>query len=174
MSELWVSLSDGHFSWHEHCASSKSITPVRAQCGPGDARIQHSAVGSTPLNTVNGDIITRHTYSWASNIRAASVQRFSTYAYRPLTLWHLQTAIFLTTASRCRGQHQKQVFGVLCRCCRPTLIASLRSPYGIGQTIIFSCCFFFLLSFFISSPHLSGQRLDVYHTSTHGVALVRI
>ena len=30
-----------------------------------------------------------------------------------------------------------------------------------------------LLSFF-SSPNLSGRRLDVYHTSTHGVALVRI
>jgi len=34
----------------------------------------------------------------------------------------------------------------------------------------------FLLSFFFlfSSPNLSGRRLDVYHTSTHGVALVRI
>jgi len=29
------------------------------------------------------------------------------------------------------------------------------------------------LSFF-SLPNLSGRRLDVYHTSTHGVALVRI
>jgi len=29
-------------------------------------------------------------------------------------------------------------------------------------------------SFFISSPNLSGRRLDVCHTSTHGVALVRI
>jgi len=28
----------------------------------------------------------------------------------------------------------------------------------------------FFLSFF-SSPNLSGRRLDVYHTSTHGVAL---
>ena len=28
-----------------------------------------------------------------------------------------------------------------------------------------------LLSF-LSSPILSGRRLDVYHTSTHGVALV--
>ena len=28
--------------------------------------------------------------------------------------------------------------------------------------------------FFFSSPNLSGQRLDVYHTSTHGVTLVRI
>ena len=52
----------------------------------------------------------------------------------------------------------------------------LWSPYVIGQTIIFSCCglfFFFFLSFF-SSPNLSSRRLDVYHTSTHGVALVRI
>jgi len=29
-------------------------------------------------------------------------------------------------------------------------------------------------SFFLSSPNLSGRRLDVYHISTHGVALVRI
>ena len=28
--------------------------------------------------------------------------------------------------------------------------------------------------FFFSSPNLSGRRLDVYHTSTHGVDLVRI
>ena len=51
----------------------------------------------------------------------------------------------------------------------------LWSPYVIGQTIIFSSCFFFLLSsFFFSSPNLSGRRLDVYHTLAHGVALVRI
>jgi len=52
--------------------------------------------------------------------------------------------------------------------------ALLWSPYEIGQTIIFlPCGFFFLLSFF-SSPNLSRRRLDVCHTSTHGVALVRI
>ena len=50
----------------------------------------------------------------------------------------------------------------------------LWSPYVIGQTIIFSSCSFFLLSSFFSSPNLSGRRLDVYHTSTHSVALVRI
>jgi len=33
---------------------------------------------------------------------------------------------------------------------------------------------FLLLSFFFSSPNLSGRRLDVCPTSTHGVALVRI
>jgi len=32
--------------------------------------------------------------------------------------------------------------------------------------------FFFLLSLFLSLPDLSGRKLDVYHTSTHDVALV--
>jgi len=52
----------------------------------------------------------------------------------------------------------------------------LWSPYVIGQTIIFLPCDFYLLSSssFFSSPNLGGRRLDVYHTSTHGVALVRI
>jgi len=50
-------------------------------------------------------------------------------------------------------------------------------PYGIGQTIIFSCCdsfFILLLLSFFSSPNFSRRRLDVCHTSTHGVALVQI
>ena len=53
--------------------------------------------------------------------------------------------------------------------------------WNIGQTIIFLPCGFFFLSsffllsfFFFSSPNLSGRRLDVCRTSTHGVALVRI
>jgi len=33
---------------------------------------------------------------------------------------------------------------------------------------------FFCRSSFFSSPDVSGRRLDVYHTSAHGVALVRI
>jgi len=32
----------------------------------------------------------------------------------------------------------------------------------------------FVLSSFFSSPNLSRRRLDVCHTSTHGVTLVRI
>jgi len=50
-------------------------------------------------------------------------------------------------------------------------------PYVIGQAIIFLPCGFFLsifLLFFLSSPNLSRRRLDVYHASTHSVALVRI
>jgi len=50
------------------------------------------------------------------------------------------------------------------------------ATYGIGQAIIFLSCGFFFLSFifFLSSPILIHHRLDVYHTSTHGVALVQI
>jgi len=52
----------------------------------------------------------------------------------------------------------------------------LWSPYGIGQTIIFSSCrlFYLSFSFFFSAPNLSRCRLDVCNTSTHGVALVQI
>ena len=40
---------------------------------------------------------------------------------------------------------------------------------------IFACDFCLLSSvFFFSLPNLSGRRSDVYDTSTHGVALVRI
>jgi len=39
---------------------------------------------------------------------------------------------------------------------------------------IFALWFLSSSFFFFSSPNLSCRRLDVYHTSTHGVALVRI
>jgi len=53
------------------------------------------------------------------------------------------------------------------------IVAALRNRAG---HYIFSLWFlsFFLLSFFFSSPNLSGRSMDVCHTSTHGVALVRI
>jgi len=52
----------------------------------------------------------------------------------------------------------------------------LWSPYVIERPYIFSWCglFFLLLSFFYSSPNLSRRGMDVCHTSTRGVALVRI
>ena len=46
--------------------------------------------------------------------------------------------------------------------------------FVIGQTIYIFILFLLSSSFFISSANLSGWRLDVCHTSTHGVALVRI
>ena len=61
-----------------------------------------------------------------------------------------------------------------CRRYSPTKLwdgAQMATFYGrpiVGQTIIFSCCDLF----FFSSPNVSGRRLDVYHSSTHGVALV--
>jgi len=59
------------------------------------------------------------------------------------------------------------------RCGHYTLIL-LWPPYVIGHAIYIFILWFLLSSFFFSLPNLSGQRLDVYHTSTHGVALVRI
>ena len=52
-------------------------------------------------------------------------------------------------------------------------VVLLWPPYVIGQAIILLPCDFYL-SFFFSSPNLSGRILDVYHTSAHSVALVRI
>jgi len=53
-----------------------------------------------------------------------------------------------------------------------TFLLYLWPPYGIGQAIIFLPCG----SFFFFVPHLISAAADwiVYHTSTHGVALVRI
>jgi len=49
-------------------------------------------------------------------------------------------------------------------------------PCVADADIIFLPCGFFPSSifFFYSSPNLSSRRLDVYNTSTHGVALVQI
>ena len=64
--------------------------------------------------------------------------------------------------------HSKLVVFMVALCNRETIYIFILS----------SCSFFLLLlpssSSFFSSPNLSGRRLDVYHTSTHGVALVRI
>ena len=72
-----------------------------------------------------------------------------------------------------------EVASVLSIC---TTVDHLNGCYGrpmeYGGPLFFPCGFFLLSSSFFllifSSPNLSGRRLDVYHTSTHGVALVRI
>jgi len=49
-------------------------------------------------------------------------------------------------------------------------MAALRSRCGHSILPLW----FLLASFFLSSPTLSGRRLDVYHISTHDVAFVQI
>jgi len=52
-------------------------------------------------------------------------------------------------------------------------VVLLWPPCVADVDIIFlPCGFFYLSSFFLA--YLSRRRLDVYHTSTHGVALVQI
>ena len=84
-------------------------------------------------------------------------------------------AIYKTTALLFHSCHLTAVFYADYVLYVIIMIAQLLwSPYGIGQTIIFLPCGYFFLSSFFSSPNLSRRRLDVCHTSTHGVALVRI
>jgi len=48
-------------------------------------------------------------------------------------------------------------------------------PYGIGQATVFcpvvSSFFYLSFRYLFSSPNLNRRRLDVYHTSSHGVAV---
>jgi len=52
-----------------------------------------------------------------------------------------------------------------------SIIIIIMAALSIGQAIIFLPCVFYLL---FSWPILRGRRLNVYHTSTHGVVLMRI
>jgi len=52
------------------------------------------------------------------------------------------------------------------------IMAALCSRCGHYILQLWCLCFFFRLLF--SSPILSGRRLDLYHTSTHDVALMRM
>ena len=54
---------------------------------------------------------------------------------------------------------------------RMFVMIALRSQY---EHYIFALWFLLSSFFFFSSPNLSRRTLDVYHTSTHGVALVQI
>ena len=51
------------------------------------------------------------------------------------------------------------------------IMAALWNRAGI---VFLPCGFFFLSSFFFPSPNLSSRRFNIYHTSTLGMALVRI
>ena len=53
-------------------------------------------------------------------------------------------------------------------------MAAVHSRCGHYIFALWFLSIYLLLSFFYSSPNLSGRTLDVYLTSTHGVALVRI
>jgi len=59
---------------------------------------------------------------------------------------------------RCSPNPTPFIMAGLCSRCRPYIFA----------------LWFLLSSIFFSSPNLSRRRVDVYHTSTHGVASVRI
>ena len=100
---------------------------------------------------------------------------------RRVSLWRLlvrfndtfTTAAVRKDASIARSAHTLYTKAHLAVSKFRVFMAALRSSCG---HYIFLLCFLSSLFFFLffSSPNLSGRRLDVYHTSTYGVALVRI
>ena len=81
----------------------------------------------------------------------------------------------MTTDTDCFVSGLMTLFVLVLHVSRTVFMVALCNRETIYIFILFllSSFFFLLLSFF-SSPNLSGQRLDVYHTLAHGVALVRI
>jgi len=67
---------------------------------------------------------------------------------------------------------------VLCCSCHVFIVSLIMAACVTDGNIMFSLWFllssFFLSFFLFSSPNLSRRKLDVGHTCTHGVALVRI
>ena len=95
-------------------------------------------------------------------------------------LWiHCRPMITRSSAHVGHRQHyysRPRIAPAIAEDCSILVVLFLWSPYVIGQTIIFLPCDFYLLSSFFFSflAYLSCREMDVYHTSTHGMALVRI
>ena len=58
-------------------------------------------------------------------------------------------------------------------CTVPVLLVMV-ALWNRADHYIFILWFLLSISYLFSSPNLSGRRVDVYHTSTYGVVLVRI
>ena len=80
--------------------------------------------------------------------------QFSAHVYCGQTVAHLSYCSEVTTLWRYRNE-----------CIIMVALCNRADHY------IFALWFLSSSSFFLSSPNLSGRRLGVYHTSTHGVAL---
>jgi len=69
---------------------------------------------------------------------------------------------------------QKVLLISRCGCERATVQFIMAALWNTAGHYIFALWFLSFFFIFYSSPNLSGRRLDVYHTSTHSVAPVRI
>ena len=90
--------------------------------------------------------------------------RIQSRRWLQVVLYHRQFNLHRQKSNPCYMPHLRLlVMAALCSICGHYIFA-----------LWFLSIFYLLSSFFYSSPNLSGRRLDVYHTSTHGVDLVRI
>ena len=78
-------------------------------------------------------------------------------------VWLLNTTLNLMT-----------LFILVLRVSRTVFMAALCNRGPLYFCPVISVFYLSSIFFFFSSPNLSGHRLDLYHASTHGVALVPI
>jgi len=132
--------------------------------------------------------LTWHTLQWSTSTKKAGTPYHATIAYiicsivfHDTQLSLLSNVPFPKTLSDFKLDWQVSVCltmtTYLQRWCGPghitlVMLVIMAALHSRCRHYIF--ILWFLLSSFFSSPNLSGRRLDVYHTSTHGVALVQI
>ena len=119
----------------------------------------------------NTTIILNHLIQFHSN-NAKNLHHLTSHSTPYLLPHNIEIVLYpqiTVTSLHPAPPYPLQDFKALYKCCIVVMVALCNRA-----TIIFLPCGFYLSSFFFSSPNLSGRRLDVYHTSTHGVALLRI
>ena len=99
--------------------------------------------------------------SYANDLLLTPESRQITMPAARHSIFFLQTLLFLTLTQQCQSTKVLKQW-------------SLWPPYVIGGALYFCPVISIVYRLFFSSPNLSGRRLDVYHTLTHSVALVRI
>ena len=111
--------------------------------------------------------------------RPTSVQRTNNFSSRDRELWPVTLTfeldlhrVTMNQDDKYLGQKAFSLFSADTDTYRTDCCAKLVGNYGRPLYFHAVVSIHLLLSIFFSSPNLSGRRLDVYHTSTHGVALV--
>ena len=116
-----------------------------------------------PLNTVGSSVTSAKLVALILQL-SPSRRGGARYGGAPSGQLQQRAALWPAQLFECRKCYATQLYCMI-------LVDWLWPPHVIGQAIVFLPV---ISSSFFSSPNLIGCRLDVYHTSTHGVALVQI
>ena len=113
------------------------------------------------------------TYAYATEM----LKNYTVYGCCLFELHNFSTLVHL----RWRGGATGKAFGLAISRSRVQILLEATLRNNLRQVVMVALCnretiyifiLFLLLSSFFCSPNLSSRRLDVYHTSAHGVVLV--